>query len=101
VAIKSREPGELHLLERRVSLRARLLVGLVTLVIVGLVSAAVIIYNGTRSSLLGQLDQELTSRVGAVGTALSASGFEGNVNYRLYQLGLPTRVVRGVSVRAR
>jgi two-component system, OmpR family, sensor kinase len=89
MAIKSQEESQLHLLERRVSLRARLLVGLVTLVIVGLVSAAVIIYNGTRSSLLGQLDQELTSRVGAVGTALSASGFEGNVDFRLYQLGLP------------
>lgn len=75
--------------ERRVSLKSRLLIGLVVLVAIGLVSASVIIYNSTRSSLLAQLDQELSSRVGAVGTALLSPDFGGGENYRLYQLGLP------------
>jgi two-component system, OmpR family, sensor kinase len=86
---RSKDLADLHFFERRVSLRSRLLFGLVILVVVGFVSAAFIIYSETRASLLLQLDDQLNARVGSVASALSAPGFAGSVDYRLYQLGLP------------
>ena len=70
----SKDLAVLHFFERRVSLRARLLFGLVTLVIVGLVSGAFIIYSETRTSLLQQLDDQLNARVGPVAAAMSREG---------------------------
>jgi hypothetical protein len=51
-----------------VSLRTRLLVGLVVLTAAGLLVAGVVTYRAERSFLVGQVDNELRNSLAPVGT---------------------------------
>lgn len=51
--------ARVHRVSRNLSLRTRLLVGLIAIVIVGLVVADIVIYQQIRSYLTSQIDQEL------------------------------------------
>jgi len=59
---------------RRLSLRARLAVGLVLVVAVGLVVADVIVFDEIQSYLYGQVDQELVTALTPVKAQLSGGG---------------------------
>jgi two-component system, OmpR family, sensor kinase len=60
-----------------VSLRARLLVGMVVLVATGLAVAAVVTYEEQRSFLLNRVDQQVESGVGPISFQLRLSGAAG------------------------
>jgi two-component system OmpR family sensor kinase len=69
---------------RRLSLRARLSLGLVLVVGVGLVIADVVIYNQVQSYLVSQVDSELQTALPSVVNQLSRFGggsFSGNIGF--------------------
>ncbi len=67
---------------RRMSLRARLSLGLVLIVGVGLVVADIVIYQQVQSYLVGQVDSELNTALPSVVAQLRSGGtFQGNFGF--------------------